>query len=114
MILKRLITNKCPNCGKGNLFKKGGFYNKTSMEMNHKCSDCNMDFIREPGFYTGAMYVSYALDLFLGCILFSMFQLLQIELSSWIFIGSFSILLLVLFPQVFRYSRGIWLWMFTF
>ena len=50
-ILKRV----CPRCRQGPVFD-------SPWVMNEDCPRCGLDFDRgEPGYFTGAMYVSYAL-----------------------------------------------------
>jgi hypothetical protein len=39
-------------------------------EMHHKCSNCGYVFDREPGYFLGAMYISYGISVFLGLITF--------------------------------------------
>jgi uncharacterized protein (DUF983 family) len=52
---------KCPRCWKGDVFAHSVFnylkFNKT----NSTCSHCGIAFEPEPGFYYGAMFVSYAI-----------------------------------------------------
>ena len=53
------------------------FFNKG---LNHKnCSHCNLKYEIEPGFFYGAMYVSYALAIGLGCFLFILFKFVTIK-----------------------------------
>ncbi len=89
--------------------------------MPDACPVCGEDFLREPGFYFGAAYVSYALTIALwvavlvalmcfdwwGLIKFSFFEDVTLFLSTGI------TLLLVLLPLIARLSRSIWLHMMT-
>lgn len=79
------------------------------MEMHSHCPRCGFDFVREPGFYTGAMYISYAIDLAIGAALFVLLWFAEVEITATQFVLSFSAILVVLFPWVFRTSRAIWL-----
>jgi uncharacterized protein (DUF983 family) len=56
--LKGIVLGLCPRCGKGHIFKPGlaGL-----LFMNDVCDVCNLRFLRESGYYLGAMYVSYGL-----------------------------------------------------
>ena len=77
--------------------------------MFHHCEQCGFDFDREQGYWTGAMFVSSFLPMVLVAPVW--FVLL---FSGYSVVLSFSVtivLLLVLVPLIFRYSRVIWLHM---
>jgi uncharacterized protein (DUF983 family) len=85
------------------------FYNFLKFEkMNTKCSNCDLDFIQEPGFYLGAMYVSYFISSFI--LLFSaLFTMVFLEKNlSETLIIMFIIAILIL-PYTLRISRTLWL-----
>ena len=82
---------------------------------------CGEDFLREPGFYFGAAYVSYALTVALwvavlvaltcfdwwGLLSFSFFKNVDLFLTTGISV------LIVLLPLIARLSRSIWLHLMT-
>jgi hypothetical protein len=78
--------------------------------MPNKCAHCQLDFEREPGYYYGAMYVSYALNvaLFVSVWVASL-VLLPNDASVWWTIGTIAFLSVALFPIIFRTSRIIWI-----
>lgn len=78
------------------------------MEMNQRCEVCNEDFRREPGYYFGAMYVSYALTVGLGVLLY---LLMCVGFSATVtqYFVSFIVLLIVLIPIFYRTARLIWI-----
>jgi uncharacterized protein (DUF983 family) len=52
----------CPNCNKGEIFEQKGLLYKMRMpKMFAYCTVCNYKFEKEPGYFIGAMYVSYML-----------------------------------------------------
>ena len=60
-MLYSIINTKCPRCHEGDMFPKGTLYNPRKFSvMNEKCSCCGQFFEPEPGYYYGAMFVSYA------------------------------------------------------
>jgi hypothetical protein len=76
--------------------------------MPDRCPICGQDFIIEPGFYLGALWVSYpiviALELiFIGICLFVFKQSLTVS-----FIVA-SLLLLLLSPVLIRVSRSLFI-----
>ena len=87
------------------LFKP--FFNKG---LNHKnCSHCNLKHEIEPGFFYGAMYVSYALAIGLGCFLLILLISILGKDQLFTIIGIISLSILVFSPVNYYLSRLIWL-----
>mgnify|MGYP006355595341 CR=1 FL=1 len=104
-----ILNNKCPHCNQGNFFKTNHPYNlKEFGIMNRKCDQCNEDFIKEPGYYFGASYVSYALTVCLGIGLYLLLGI-ALEMETLSFLIIFSSLLIALLPLLYRVSRLIWI-----
>jgi hypothetical protein len=77
--------------------------------MHDRCPRCGHQFEREPGFFQGAMYVSYVLGVALFSLLaiFAEFVLApRMGLSSALGLAVFTYMAGV--PVLFRYSRVIW------
>ena len=55
--LYSIFNAKCPHCQEGDFFK-GSRFKGTVAE---KCNVCDKKFSKEPGFYQGSYYVTYAL-----------------------------------------------------
>lgn len=100
MRLAPLLRQRCPRCGQGAVF--GGF-----VRMNRRCPVCDIQFEREPGYFLGAMYFSYAMAVAAAT------PLVVVGLArgwSYPWIGVLDgVLLVALTPWIFRYSRVIWL-----
>jgi uncharacterized protein (DUF983 family) len=120
--LYAMIAGKCPQCGKGDLFKHSNAYDpKKTALMNDSCPVCGEDFKREPGFYFGAAYVSYALTVALWVAvlvaLYTFDALGWIEFGFYTHVSTFLITgistLLLLLPGIYRLSRTLWLHMLT-
>ena len=111
--LRSTLELTCPRCRKGKLFPHPNPYNIRQMEkMPDQCPDCGQDFVIEPGFYFGATYVSYALNV---AWLIPTFVLIRFGLGlpySYFVVVMF-LLLPVLVPVIFRWSRSIWLRFFV-
>ena len=76
--------------------------------MNTACPTCGLVFEREPGYFTGAMLVSYALAVpVLGAIVIGLMTLGGLDAVPALLIGDTAYLALV--PFIFRYSRVLWL-----
>lgn len=106
--LSRILGMKCPHCGEGDLFFTPTFSFKRPLDMHENCSVCQQSFFPEPGFYYGAMFISY--------ITFGFFSIGLVMVLHWI-IGlsielSFAILIgiaALFYVFLFRMSRSIWL-----
>lgn len=102
-VMKRLgaaIALGCPRCCSGAVWR-------APFRMRRECPVCGLVYEREPGYFTGAMYASYFLGLFL-------------TLPVWLtmLIGGSSLgpilvvalgLLFLLTPISFHYSRVFWM-----
>ncbi|MGZ3862519.1 MAG: DUF983 domain-containing protein [Bacteroidia bacterium] len=103
------LANKCPRCHSGKVFVSDNPYKLSGgLKMNESCSSCNLVYEKEPGFFFGAMYVSYAL---MAAIFITWFvsDLLWWHMSPAALSGYAIGTMLVLFPLVFRWSRIIWI-----
>ena len=77
--------------------------------MNQSCPVCKLLFEREPGYFLGAMYVSYGLA--------SIFLIVGLLIGSWLLpeldLGWVLLIVAVIFlpfvPAVTRYARVIWI-----
>ena len=105
---------KCPRCHEGDIFKGGFSYSfKKITEMHEHCPKCNLKYEREPGFFYGAMYVSYALTVALWVsVAVASFVLFQ-SINPWIFMATGIVILLLLLQGIYRLSRAVWLMMFV-
>ena len=92
---------KCPRCGTGALFQ-------TYFKMFTHCTQCNLKFEREPGYFIGAMYLNYGatvLTAFPSYFLLERFTAIPffLNLSIWTLFSA-------IFPILFyRYSKSLWL-----
>ncbi|MEL6924222.1 MAG: DUF983 domain-containing protein, partial [Bacteroidota bacterium] len=57
-LLSSIWNMKCPRCRQGDLFSHGAFGSKFT-EMPERCPNCGQNYMPEPGFYYGAMFISY-------------------------------------------------------
>ncbi|MBS1636327.1 MAG: DUF983 domain-containing protein [Bacteroidetes bacterium] len=111
--LYSILNNKCPRCHEGDFFINNNPYDlKDLTKMHLHCPKCGEQYERETGFYYGAMYVSYGLNIALGVGLFILTVLL-LDLSTTTFLFIFLGAVLLLFPWIFRKSRLIWINLFV-
>ena len=108
----RLLEEKCPRCEEGDVFeKRGKILTLTMPVMHEECPRCRHHFEKEPGFFVGAMYVSYALTIAEGV---SLYLLAHYFTSSPALLMSIIVTVVILMSLInFRYSRMIWMYIFT-
>ena len=109
-ILKSSLTHKCPRCMEGNLYPDMNPYHlKHTTEMYTHCPKCDLNFSPEPGYFYGAMYVSYAFTIAIGVGIFLLYFLIVPKFEPISFLIILTSVLLILSPYTFRTSRAIWL-----
>lgn len=109
-MLAKLIQGKCPKCGKGKIYEsKGSIFLAKLPKMNERCSNCGYHFDREPGYFFGAMYVSYGLTIIEMLAVF--FLAVSFVSLPVLFILLFLMLVLTMFFN-WRLSRIIWIHIF--
>ena len=99
--LVAMLRLRCPRCLEGKVWR--GF-----ISMNAACPICGLVFEREPGYFTGAMVVSYLIAVpVLGAIVIGLMTIGGLDAVAALIIGDVAYLALV--PFIFRYSRVVWL-----
>lgn len=103
-ILRRSLHWRCPNCGRGRLFR-GVF------RMLPACPECGLSYFPEQGYYMGAMIINYAVTtavvvaIFLLSLLVSDFTGFSTNFKIILWMG-FAIALCLLFT---RHAYSLWL-----
>src|SRR5262249_5342040 len=59
--VRDILHHRCPRCRVGTIFDRSPF--RGFPKMYERCSICQLHYEREPGYFLGAMYISYALAL---------------------------------------------------
>lgn len=106
-VLSSIWNMKCARCRQGDLFETDILSFKKPFDMPERCSNCKQLYLPEPGFYYGAMFISY---IFYGWFCLGL-VLPLVFLFDWNLNSAFALLLLisgVLFVWIFRISRSIW------
>ncbi len=106
-----ILTAKCPRCRKGNIFEGSLFSFRKLSSINQRCPVCNANFMPEPDFYYGAMYISYAFSVALVISVLVGLNVLLEEPELWMYISGVLILNILLLPVMLRYSKVLYLYL---
>ena len=108
--VKGIIQGKCPKCKEGQIFAySGNIFKVKAPVMHEKCPVCTYKFEKEPGYFLGSMYVSYAL---------AVAELMVVFISLIYFVDIYLILMIMLLVLLllsflnFRYARIVWIYIF--
>ncbi len=105
--LYSILFHRCPRCHEGNLFTSGA-YSKNFSKMPETCSHCGLRYEQEPSFFSGAMYVSHALQVALFTTVYVALRVLFDPPVDVYVLGTITVAL-ILFPITFRLSRAIYI-----
>lgn len=108
-----ILNHKCPRCREGDIFVYRLTQKLFKFTKTHKaCPRCGLLYEREPGFFFGAMYVSYALSM--GILLGSAFILYNFfnDPEVWVYVTTVMVAVILLLPVIFRLSRTLYLFAF--
>lgn len=107
-----LLKGKCPRCRTGNMFVYPASNLKHFNKMHAACPHCDVRLQPEPGFYQGAMYVSYAFTVALmvavGLLLYVLFD----DPDDWVYITVVLVATILFVPLNYRYARIVYLYSF--
>jgi len=112
MSILSVLNGKCPKCKSEKIFnKQGNLLLFRIPKMNAKCENCGFLFLKEAGFFFGAMFVSYALIVAQAV---AFFVMLHVFLDFNYVLTFISIILLITLIGTINYrlSRIIWIYLF--
>lgn len=110
-LLTAIGQGRCPRCREGFIFKYPLAQFTKFSDMNATCSKCQAPFEPEPGFYFGALYVSYAFTI---ALFFTVWAVLHFffDPPEWVYITAVVVSAALFIPISFRYSRILFLYWF--
>jgi|TARA_B100000809_G_scaffold226718_1_gene238560 uncharacterized protein (DUF983 family) len=108
-----ILKMRCPKCNKGRFFKSHPYNFKKIGEVKKECSNCNLKYDMEPGFFQGSYYVSYGLGVALFVAIFILKMLILPELAYLSTLILMVVVLLILAPLLFSLSKIIWINLFV-
>ena len=110
--LKDILLTKCPQCRRESMFKYPTLHLSGMLKMHKTCPQCGQDFMPEPGFYFGAMYFSYAINVAFMVFFGIAAEVLLNPDSIFLLLACVLIPPILLSPWNFRISRAIMLYVF--
>jgi len=106
--LYSILKFKCPQCHEGEFFTSSAYNFKKIGELYKHCPNCKIKFSKEPGFYFGAMYVSYAIGIAIFVATYLSNWILDLQASMLQILFFVGVILTVGTPYLFHLSKIIW------
>ncbi|MEY3050010.1 MAG: hypothetical protein RL365_2048 [Bacteroidota bacterium] len=106
--LYSIATMTCPQCQESHMMVSNPYRFSTMGEVKDKCEVCGLDLKPEPGFYYGAMYVSYALGVAVFVTIWASCNWFFDNVGVWTQISLVLIALIGLGPYLYALSKVIW------
>ncbi len=110
--LQAIIGSKCPRCRQGNMFEYSAFSLTKYTKMHSHCPECHLRYGREPSFFDGAMYISYAFTVAIMATFGVATYVLGGDPDAWVYLLVVSIALVFFSRFTFRYARTLMLHLF--
>jgi len=107
-----LLDLRCPRCHQGRLFSHPAYHLTKFAHMPESCPVCQQAFEPEPGFYFGAMFVSYAFSVAIFAITSVLLYYLAGDPALWVYIVVVGAAATACTPLALRYSRALMLYWF--
>jgi uncharacterized protein (DUF983 family) len=110
--LRAILNQLCPRCRLARMFQGSilQVYRLRWPKMHQHCPVCRLKFEREPGYFLGAMYISYGMALLavpaIGVPLWLITEWGLIPVTIWA-----AILTLPLAPAITLFARVLWLYL---
>jgi uncharacterized protein (DUF983 family) len=106
--LYSISTMTCPQCQESHMMVGNPYRFSTMGEVKNKCEVCGLNLKPEPGFYYGAMYVSYGLGVAIFVSIWASCTWFFDNVGVWTQISLILIALIGLGPYLYALSKVIW------
>lgn len=111
--LSAILGGKCPRCRKGNMFQHGPLNYMHFADMHKDCPCCNLHYEVEPGFWQGAMYVTYSFSIAILITCFAIITINNPDTPFMVYVVVVTAIAVALAPLNFRYGRIIYMHLFS-
>ncbi len=106
--LYSILHFTCPFCHEGAFFVSHPYDLKHVGELHATCPVCHRKYEKEPGFYFGGMFVSYALSISFSLLAFGLTWLIAPNLSIWAFMAIVVGATVLAAPYLYALSKIMW------
>ncbi len=103
-----ILHMACPQCHEGQFLVSSVYDLKNIGDVRVECDVCQLKYEREPGFFYGAMYVSYGLGVMLFVTIWASCNLWFPSFGAWTQIGLVTFFSIALAPYLFALSKIIY------
>ena len=102
-LVSRALRRRCPNCGIGSAFL--GYW-----KLAPHCPDCGHKFMREPGYWVGAVIFNTTLTIVAFLLTFAVFLIATWPEVPWDWLAPTAIAVTVLVPVLFYpWAQALWM-----
>ncbi len=102
-----LLALRCPRCHQGKLFSQSALSLRHFDEMPEACPVCGQHYEPEPGFYWGAMYISFGFSTGIVLVIGLLIYHLLNNPDTWVYVLAVAVVTLLTAPISFRYARAV-------
>ncbi|WP_047244971.1 DUF983 domain-containing protein [Maribacter thermophilus] len=106
--LYSIIFIKCPRCHEGAFLEANPYKLSNFNKVKERCPKCGLKYSIEPSFYTGSMYVSYAVGVAVAVAVYVLTLIFRLDLSIAGLFGLIVITLILTMPWIAAVSKIIW------
>ena len=110
--LYSILFLKCPRCHKGEFFEANPYKLSNFNKVKDHCPKCKLKYSIEPSFYTGSMYVSYAVGIAVAVATYVLSLIFNLQLSLVSLFISIVVVLVLTMLWIAAVSKSIWANMF--
>ena len=107
-----LLALRCPHCHAGKLFSRSALSVRHFDDMPEACPVCHQHYEPEPGFYWGAMYISFGFSTGIVLVIGVLIYYLLHNPDTWVYVAAVTVVTLLFAPLSFRYARAVMLYAF--
>ena len=112
-VVYSIVKGKCPQCHEGDFFISHPYDFKNMGKPHEYCKECGIRLLREPGFYFGAMYVSYGFGVAIFVAAVVLYYLIFGTIDVWPILSIILFVSIVTAPFNYALSKIIWINIFV-
>jgi len=103
-----VVKFKCPRCNEGDFFVSRAYDLQKMGKVHENCTECGLKYAKEPGFFYGAMYVSYAFGVALFVTVIILYYIIFRRIDVWTLFAIIGFLSVATAPINYALSKIIW------